>query len=265
MLSLTPTWFRFLDFHLGISPFSVRPTPISLHFFGGLIPISTKLDHILSPRLFHLSILASYSSSDGRHLLLSMRRMASGETLKCSARTGVVNLSGCVLCKCRMPSMVSGDSFLRGFHASPPSFSFKASFCTAHAGRSFFRSNSPVRASSTSISGSAFGGSAVGMIDALRGRRASVKNRDCCGCSIGLRAAKSCSEFTKERMKRLSVVLAQLLQVMMGAMFEIRWCSILKVHQIIARTCTSCHRQATNTHFTTNTIIAESNMHRRTE
>jgi len=135
-LSLTSTMFLCRDFHFGRSPFVALPTPISLHTFGGLTPISTRFVHIRSPLLLHLAILATYSSSEGCHLLFSMRRMASGLTLKCSAKTGVVNLSGWVLCRCRMPSIVSGDSFLRGFQASPPSFSLKASFCIAQTGRS---------------------------------------------------------------------------------------------------------------------------------
>lgn len=48
----------------------------------------------------------------------------------------MVNLSGCVWCRCRIPSIVSGDNFLRGFHASPPSFSLRASFCVSQAGLS---------------------------------------------------------------------------------------------------------------------------------
>lgn len=86
-----------LPFHFGLSPSVDLPTPISLHTLGGFTPISTIFDHILSPRLSHLCIRASCSSSDGCHLLLRMRRMASGETLKCCDRTGVVNLEGCVL------------------------------------------------------------------------------------------------------------------------------------------------------------------------
>jgi hypothetical protein len=136
MLSFTSGRPCTLVFHFGRSPPDVLPTPISLHFFGGLTPISTKFVHILSPRLFHLSIRSSYSTSEGCHLLFRIRRMASGETLKCSASMGVVNLSGCVSFRCRMPSMVSGDSFLRGLQASPFSFSRSASFCFCHAGRS---------------------------------------------------------------------------------------------------------------------------------
>jgi len=73
-----------------------------------------------------------------------------------------------------------------------------------------------VRASSISAGfGSAVCGSAVGIIGpTLRSRRASVENRDCCGRSSGRRAARTCSVFTKERMNRLSVVLAQLWQLM---------------------------------------------------
>lgn len=134
-LSLTTIWFLGLDFHTGLLLFSARPTPICLHLFGGLMPISTKFDQILSPLLSHLRILSSCSSSLGRHLLFSMRLMASTETLKCSASTGVVNFSGCVWCRCLMPSIVSGDSFFRGFQLSPSSFLFIASFSACHAGR----------------------------------------------------------------------------------------------------------------------------------
>lgn len=135
-LSRTSTRFLCRDFHRGLSPFCALPTPISLHRLGGLTPISTRLDHILSPLLSHLCILDSSSSSDARHLLFRMRRMASAETLKCSERTGVVNLSGCVWLRCRIPSIVSGDSFLRGFHASPFNFSRTVAFCACHAGLS---------------------------------------------------------------------------------------------------------------------------------
>jgi hypothetical protein len=165
-LSLTCTMFLRSDFHFGRSPPVARPTPISLHFFGGLTPISTRLVHIRSPLLFHLSMRASYSSSEGCHLLFKMRRIASEETLKCSASIGVVNLSGAVLCRWRMPSMVSGESFLRGFHASPPSFSFKASFCIAQCGRSGLDGATSSSSSSTTVSPilSTTGFAGVGML-----------------------------------------------------------------------------------------------------
>src|SRR6266576_1355980 len=80
---LTATWFLHLVFHFGTSPFLALPTPISLHFLGGFTPISTKLDQIVSPRLSHLLILSSCSSSEGFHLLFKILRIASGDTLNC--------------------------------------------------------------------------------------------------------------------------------------------------------------------------------------
>jgi len=135
-LSFTSAVTLRLPFHIGLSPLLERPTPISLQCFGGLTPISTRFVQILSPRLSQRCIRASCSSSFGCQLLLRMRRIASTETLKCAERTGVVNRLGCVRLRCRMPSIVSGDNFLRGFQASPPSFSFNASFWIAQSGRS---------------------------------------------------------------------------------------------------------------------------------
>ncbi len=212
-LSLTMIWFLFLDFHTGcLSPSSARPTPISLHFFGGLMPISTRFDQILSPLLSHLCILSSCSSSLGCHLLFSMRRMASEETLKCSASTGVVNLWGCVWCKCRMPSIVSGDNFLRGFQASPFSFFFMASFSSCHAGRVTRASFHSAVLSSNVVVSRGFGGR-VGASRALCGGRLSGKGSD-----VRLYLVCRCREpnagliSVKERTKRVSVFRAQLWQ-----------------------------------------------------
>jgi len=117
-----------LPFHTGISPVSALPTPRTRHGLGGLTPTSANDDHTRSPLLSHLSLLFSCISAEGCHLLLRMRRMASGETLKCSARTGVVNRYGSELCIVRIPSKVSGDNRFWGFHASSPNFSFNAAF-----------------------------------------------------------------------------------------------------------------------------------------
>jgi hypothetical protein len=137
ILSFTGTRFLCVDFHLGGWPPCALPTPISLHFLGGFTPSSTRFDHIVSPRFSHrLNLSASSSSVAGLHLPLSILRTASGETLKWFASTGVVNRSGAVWFKCRIPSMASGESFLRGFQASPPSFSLSAAFCNCHDGLS---------------------------------------------------------------------------------------------------------------------------------
>lgn len=101
----------------------------------GLRPSSACKSHIRSCRLAHLSLLFSICSPDGRHLLFKIRRIASGETLKCSASTGVDHLSESCSCSVRMPSMASGDSFFRGFQPSSPNFSFRASFCSCHCSR----------------------------------------------------------------------------------------------------------------------------------
>jgi len=107
---------------------SSLPTPWCLHILGGLMPNSLIWPHILTPRLFHRSRLLSSSSSLGLHLLFSMRRMASGETLKCSARTAVVYRSGYWALRLRMPSKESGEMRLRGDHPELPNFSDNAFF-----------------------------------------------------------------------------------------------------------------------------------------
>lgn len=175
------------------------------------MPISTRFDQILSPRLSHRCIRSSCSSSLGRHLLFSMRRMASDETLKCSASTGVVNLAGCVWCRCRMPSIVSGESFLRGFHASPLSFLFMASFSACHAGRVECPSVHSAVLSSKVVVATAFGDEFVGALRIfLCNGRASGKGSDgrwCLLCSC--REPNDGLTSEKERMKRPRVLLVQ--------------------------------------------------------
>jgi hypothetical protein len=66
-----------------------------------------------------------------------------------------------------MPSIVSGDSFLRGFQASPFSFFFMASFSACQAGRVECTSfHSAVLSSNVAVA-TAFGGR-VGALGALR-------------------------------------------------------------------------------------------------
>ena len=117
-----------LLFHKGASPASALPTPRTRHGLGGFTPTSANEDQTLSPLLSHRSLLFSCSCAEGCHLLFNMRRIASGETLKCSASTGVVNRYGSESCIVRMPSRVSGDRRFWGFHASSPNFSFSAFF-----------------------------------------------------------------------------------------------------------------------------------------
>lgn len=124
-------------FHLGVSPGSALPTPLTLQGFGGFTPTSASCDQIFSPRFSHLNRLSSCSSGLGCHLLLRILRTASGETLKCSARIGVENFAGSEACIVRIPSIVSGDSLLRGFHASSPSLSFRPAFWIIHCSLSF--------------------------------------------------------------------------------------------------------------------------------
>jgi len=52
----------------------------------------------------HLSRRLDRSFSEGCHLLFKMRRIASGDTSKRCAKTEVVNFSGAVAWRCRMPS-----------------------------------------------------------------------------------------------------------------------------------------------------------------
>lgn len=99
----------------------------AVRFVFGRSPNWVRWLQIRWCRLSHRSRRLSNSAADARHLLFRIRRMASGDTSNCSARTGVVNLSGAIECRCRIPSRASGDSFLTGFHPSL-NFSCRAVF-----------------------------------------------------------------------------------------------------------------------------------------
>lgn len=99
---------------------------------GGRRPSSAFWSQILSWRRAHLSLRSCMAAwSFGLHLLFKMRRMASGETLKCSDRDSVEYFSGSWACRPRIPSTASGDNFLRGFQPVS-NFLVKAFFCTCH-------------------------------------------------------------------------------------------------------------------------------------
>lgn len=112
---------------------SIVPVP----FLFGLRPSSAIWLQILLCRFSQRLCRSSISVSDGRQLLFKIRRIASGETLNCAARTGVVNSVGFIAWRCRIPSTASGESFFCGFHP-PLNFSCNASFWTCHPSRFFF-------------------------------------------------------------------------------------------------------------------------------
>ena len=106
--------------------------------------------------------------------------------------------------------MVSGDSFLRGFHASPLSFSFIFSLWICHDGRSFDNASSNASREGVFVA-KGFGGSARAWSDCRR--RAAEKNRDGCEDRTKLRWDGVMEVvLVRDRMNRLSVMRGQALQ-----------------------------------------------------
>jgi hypothetical protein len=114
-----------------------------------------------------------------------------------------------------MPSIVSGDSFLRGFQASPFNFSLSAAFWACHDGRSFLIGSS---SSSAMISMLSFVDCGAAL-SALCGGRAVEINRDgCVFLNAVRRGANAGSMLANERMNRPRVLRAQLWQDIVVAM-----------------------------------------------
>ena len=118
------------------------PIPRSLHFLGGLSPSMASRVQIRSPRFSHLRMRSACSSSLALHLLLRIRRIASGDTSNCCARAFVELRSVSCECSDRIISIVSGESFLRGNHPASPNFFSSANFWIFQCSRA--RSGAPL-------------------------------------------------------------------------------------------------------------------------
>lgn len=133
--SATGIYYRcfFLDGDRRISPNSKPPLnfrPSMILLVSSISASNTFLCFASITSLFLISFSSPLRFS-GTHLLFRILLIASGLTRKRSAKNGVVNFSGSILCNSRIPSMAERETFLGG--AQPfGNDSLSVRRCTTH-------------------------------------------------------------------------------------------------------------------------------------